>query len=56
MRERERQRCQREGVFTLRQQLKWVITALKLHADWAPLTCHCKSSHKETVSSEKAAP
>ncbi len=45
--ERERQRCQREGVFILRQQLKWVITALKFHSKWAPLTCHCESSHKE---------
>ena len=37
----------REGVFILRQQLKWVIIALKFHSDWAPLTCHCESSHKE---------
>ena len=45
--ERERQRRQRRGVFILRQQLKWVIIALKFHSDWAPLTCHCESSHKE---------
>lgn len=39
-------RCQRKGIFTLRQQLKWVITALKLQTDWALLTCHCEGSHK----------
>lgn len=47
-REGERDKeCAREGVFILRQQLKWVIIALKFHSDWAPLTCHCESSHKE---------
>lgn len=44
---RERQRGAREGVFILRQQLKWVIIALKFYSDWAPLTCRCESSHKE---------
>lgn len=37
----------KEGVFILRQQLKWVIMALKFLSDWAPVTCHCESSHKE---------
>lgn len=36
------------GIFTLRQQLKWVITALKLQTDWALLTCHCQGPHKGT--------
>lgn len=41
------QRGCREGVFTLRQQLKWVILALKHDSDWAPLTCHCTKVQKE---------
>lgn len=41
------QRGCREGVFTLRQQLKWIILALRSYSDWAPLTRHFTNVQKE---------
>lgn len=41
------QRGYRKRVFTLRQQLKWVILAFKCYSDWAALTCHCTNVQKE---------